>query len=285
MKGPVCVVGGSMKKVSLAIVAVGVSLVIAAAVPAISASNSSVIKGCVNKQTQVLRVATKCTSNEKSISWNAKGEKGEPGPIGSPGPAGATGATGPAGATGATGPAGATGATGPAGSGGSGSGSGQAVVLDANGNVFGYPLSVTPSAHEASQTSWVSAVVLQSSSQRVLSVKKDGTPTGTVIVAYQSYDCTGQPVALMLPTNSAERYPVTPSGTTTTTWFKQSRAITSNNGEYFTVRSAWFDSGLGAICDGYGVGVLPTVQFPVQELVQTTAPFQNPVGPLRLVVQ
>ena len=65
-----------MKKVSLAIVAVGVSLVIAAAVPAISASNSSVIKGCVNKQTQVLRVATKCTSNEKSISWNAKGEKG-----------------------------------------------------------------------------------------------------------------------------------------------------------------------------------------------------------------
>jgi len=95
-----------MKKVSLAIVAVGVSLVIAAAVPAISASNSSVIKGCVNKKTQVLRVATKCTSNEKSISWNAKGEKGEPGPIGSPGPAGASGSTGATGATGATGPAG-----------------------------------------------------------------------------------------------------------------------------------------------------------------------------------
>jgi hypothetical protein len=266
-----------MKKVGLAIVAVGVSLVIAAAVPAISASDSSVIKGCVNKQTQVLRVATKCTSKEKSISWNAKGEKGEPGPIGSPGPAGASGSTGATGATGATGPAG---------SGGSGSGSGQAVVLDANGNLFGYPLSVTPSAHEASQTSWASAVVLHSSSQRVLSVKKDGTPTGTVLVAYQSYDCTGQPVALELPTNSAARYPVTPSGTTTTTWFRQSRAITSSdNGEYFTVHSAWMDLGYGTICGGYGLGVIPTVELPVQELVETTAPFQNPVGPLRLVVQ
>jgi hypothetical protein len=272
-----------MKNVSLAIVAVGVSLVIAAAVPAISASNSSVIKGCVNKQTQVLRVATKCTSNEKSISWNAKGEKGEPGPIGSPGPAGASGSTGATGATGATGPAGATGATGPAGSGGSGSGSGQAVVLDANGNLFGYPLSVTPSAHEASQTSWASAIVLHSSSQRVLSVKKDGTPTGTVTVAYQSNDCTGQPVALNLPTNSAERYPVTLSGTTT--WFRQSRAITSNNGASFIVRSAWRDFGLGTMCGQYGVGVTPTVEFPVQELEQTTAPFQNPVGPLRIVVQ
>ena len=258
-----------MKKVLLSVVAAVASLGIAAAVPAISASTSRVIKGCISKQTQVLRVASKCTSAETAISWNTKGD---PGPAGSPGP------SGPAGPSGSTG---ATGATGPAGSGGSGSG--KPVVLDANGNLFGYPLSVAPSTHEASQTSWASAVVLHNSSQRVLNVKKDGTPTSTHVIAYQSYDCTGQPVILNVKTNSEERYPLTISGLTT--WFRQSRAITSNNGEIFIVRSAWSDWGSETTCQGYGVGVLPTVEAPVQELVQTTAPFQNPVGPLRIVVQ
>ena len=258
-----------MKKVLLSVVAAVASLGIAAAVPAISASTSRVIKGCISKQTQVLRVASKCTSAETAISWNTKGD---PGPAGSPGP------SGPAGPSGSTG---ATGATGPAGSGGSGSG--KPVVLDANGNLFGYPLSVVPSTHEASQTSWASAVVLHNSSQRVLNVKKDGTPTSTHVIAYQSNDCTGQPVILNVKTNSEERYPLTISGLTT--WFRQSRAITSNNGEIFIVRSAWSDWGSETTCQGYGVGVLPTVEAPVQELVQTTAPFQNPVGPLRIVVQ
>ena len=258
-----------MKKVLLSVVAAVASLGIAAAVPAISASTSRVIKGCISKQTQVLRVASKCTSAETAISWNTKGD---PGPAGSPGP------SGPAGPSGSTG---ATGATGPAGSGGSGSGT--PVVLDANGNLFGYPLSVVPSTHEASQTSWASAVVLHNSSQRVLNVRKDGTPTSTHTIAYQSYDCTGQPLLLNLKTNSEERYPLTINGLTT--WFRQSRAITSNNGETFFARSAWFGSGSETTCRGYGVGVTPTVEFPVQELVQTTAPFQNPVGPLRIVVQ
>ena len=270
-----------MKKVLLSVVAAVASLGIAAAVPAISASTSRVIKGCISKQTQVLRVASKCTSAETAISWNTKGDPGpagSPGPSGPAGPAGSPGPSGPAGPSGSTG---ATGATGPAGSGGSGSGT--PVVLDANGNLFGYPLSVVPSTHEASQTSWASAVVLHNSSQRVLNVKKDGTPTSTHTIAYQSYDCTGQPLILNLKTNSEERYPLTINGLTT--WFRQSRAITSNNGETFFVRSAWSLSGSEMTCRGYGVGVTPTVELPVQELVQTTAPFQNPVGPLRIVVQ
>jgi len=274
-----------MKKVLLSVVAAVASLGIAAAVPAISASTSSVIKGCINKQTQVLRVASKCTSAETAISWNTKGN---PGPAGSPGPsgpAGPSGSPGPSGPAGPSGSTGATGATGPAGSGGSGgSGSGKPVVLDANGNLFGYPLSVLPSSHAASQTSWASAVVLHNSTQRVLNVKKDGTPTSTHIIAYQSSDCTGQPVILDLKSNSEERYPLTISGLTT--WFRQSRAITDNNGQTFIVRSAWLDwYGTETTCVLYGTGVTPTVEFPVQELVQTTAPFQNPVGPLRIVVQ
>jgi hypothetical protein len=125
---------------------------------------------------------------------------------------------------------------------------------------------------------------LHNSTQRVLNVKKDGTPTSTHIIGYQSYDCTGQPVILNVKSNSEERYPLTISGLTT--WFRQSRAITSNNGEYFYVHSAWVDWwGPEMTCAGYGTGVLPTVELPVQELVQTTAPFQNPVGPLRIVVQ
>jgi hypothetical protein len=122
---------------------------------------------------------------------------------------------------------------------------------------------------------------LHNSTQRVLNVKKDGTPTSTHIIAYQSNDCTGQPFIVNLKSNSEERYPLTISGLTT--WFRQSRAITDNNGELFSVRSAW--RGPEMTCGFYGIGVTPTVELPVQELVQTTAPFQNPVGPLRIVVQ
>lgn len=92
-----------MKKILLAVLAVCASLAVAASVPAISASNSSVINGCVNKQTQVLRVAAKCTSSEKTLSWNTRGEKGEPGPTGPTGASGSTGATGPRGAKGDSG--------------------------------------------------------------------------------------------------------------------------------------------------------------------------------------
>ncbi len=86
-----------------------------------ASSNSNEISGCVNKKTGVLRIAAKCTSAEKPISWNrigpqgiqglpglqgSKGDVGPQGPKGDVGPQGETGAVGPQGAKGDTGPQG-----------------------------------------------------------------------------------------------------------------------------------------------------------------------------------
>jgi hypothetical protein len=38
-------------------------------------------------------------------------------------------------------------------------------------------------------------------------------------------------------------------------------------------------------CQESGVGFLPTVDYPLHSLVQTVAPFSNPPGPLRIVIQ
>ena len=89
-----------------------------------ASSNSNEVSGCVNKKTGTLRIATKCSSSEKLISWNKNGPQGiqgEPGlqgPKGDVGLQGIKGAVGPQGETGAVGPQGAkgdTGSQGPAG--------------------------------------------------------------------------------------------------------------------------------------------------------------------------
>ena len=83
-----------------------------------AASQSSQISGCVNKKTGALRVASKCTSLEKPISWNIQGPQGDVGPQGLAGPQGEkgdTGDTGPQGETGSAGPQGEKGDTGPKG--------------------------------------------------------------------------------------------------------------------------------------------------------------------------
>lgn len=103
-----------------------------------SKPTTSVIYACTktNGDLRIVASSKSCLKNEKLLSWNvigpkgekgAKGDKGDPGDKGSVGPTGAkgdtgaTGATGPqgssgnTGATGATGPTGATGTQGPQG--------------------------------------------------------------------------------------------------------------------------------------------------------------------------
>jgi hypothetical protein len=86
----------------------------------IPASANGVISGCHEKRTGILRVidaeaGKNCTSFETPISWNKKGEKGDPGPAGpqgEQGPPGDLGPVGPKGADGAVGRKGEDGAAG-----------------------------------------------------------------------------------------------------------------------------------------------------------------------------
>jgi hypothetical protein len=74
----------------------------------------SVINGCYEKRTGILRVldteaGKKCLSFESPISWNQQGPKGTPGPQGAQGPQGLSGAAGEDGADGEDGASGANG--------------------------------------------------------------------------------------------------------------------------------------------------------------------------------
>jgi hypothetical protein len=86
-----------------------------------ASSNSIEISGCANKKTGDLRIATKCSSFEKKITWNRNGPQGpqgiqgEPGLKGDQGSQGLKGDVGTQGETGAVGPQGAKGEIGPQG--------------------------------------------------------------------------------------------------------------------------------------------------------------------------
>jgi hypothetical protein len=56
----------------------------------LAAGESNQINGCVNKKTQVLRIAEKCTGGETKISWSVQGPAGPAGPKGETGTAGAS---------------------------------------------------------------------------------------------------------------------------------------------------------------------------------------------------
>jgi hypothetical protein len=88
------------------------------------AAQDTVINGCYDKKTGVLRIVaagTLCKNGETGIFWNQQGPKGDTGATGPQGPKGDTGAMGPQGpegpkgADGATGPQGKDGPQGPAG--------------------------------------------------------------------------------------------------------------------------------------------------------------------------
>jgi hypothetical protein len=78
-------------------------------------SKNSEIRGCVNKKTLVLRIASTCSKAETEISWNVSGTQGFQGVRGDVGPKGDTGPQGPKGDTGPQGPKGDTGPQGPKG--------------------------------------------------------------------------------------------------------------------------------------------------------------------------
>src|SRR5215216_2951876 len=84
------------------------------------AAQDTVINGCYDKKTGVLRYlqSGSCRPTETAISWNQQGLKGDTGPQGpqgAQGPQGEDGVQGPAGPKGEDGATGATGPQGPAG--------------------------------------------------------------------------------------------------------------------------------------------------------------------------
>src|SRR5438128_2375363 len=78
---------------------------------AAGSGGTSVIKGCVAKKGGALRIATKCRSSERPISWN---QQGPPGVAGANGSNGANGAAGTNGTNGQNGHDGQNGAPGTA---------------------------------------------------------------------------------------------------------------------------------------------------------------------------
>lgn len=74
-----------------------------------ASSDSNEISGCVNKKTGNLRIASKCNSAEKLISWNKTGPRGSQGEQGLKGETGIQGIQGVMGMPGERGPIGAQG--------------------------------------------------------------------------------------------------------------------------------------------------------------------------------
>lgn len=258
-----------MKKIFLVSIASVVSLAAASAIPAISAGTSSVIKGCVNNKTQVLRVASKCTSAERSISWNAKGEKGAVGPQGSAGP------SGPAGA---------------AGSAGSSSNQPRLVVLDANGTIFGYPLdsgTYAPMQNpSASVRDWNWAglservtffSVFVPSLGKVVKVYQDGTPVSEPIY-FASSNCTGTPFTTMIYSSMGSTlYSAHVNGVTS--WYRPDQVL------YVDAARVTLSNLSREGCKVQRLNVEAFDEVVGVSLVPTSAPYANPAGPLRLTVQ
>jgi hypothetical protein len=150
-----------------------------------ASSNSNEITGCVNKKTGLLRIATKCTSSERPISWNKVGPQGISGPqglMGEAGPIGPQGARGEIGIAGPPGPVGPVGPQGPA-----GNNTTTTVVqtvtqkaYDANNNLIGTVLGVSDQ----------SLTVTINGSTISYFVSSGGIVQNTEIV-YANADCTG----------------------------------------------------------------------------------------------
>ncbi len=158
-----------------------------------ASSSSNEISGCVNKKTGALRIATKCSSSEKPISWNKIGPQGIPGPqglIGETGTAGPQGIPGPQGLRGemgVTGPPGPVGPAGPQGPAGNNTNTTTTVVqtvsqkaYDANNNLIGTVLGVSDQ----------SVTVTNNGSTISYSTSGGGIIHNAEIV-YLSADCTG----------------------------------------------------------------------------------------------
>jgi hypothetical protein len=83
------------------LLAVGAGWAIAA-----STTSNATLRACASKKTGVLRLASRCRSSERRVTWNTVGPRGLRGLQGTQGATGATGASGATGAKGDTGPPG-----------------------------------------------------------------------------------------------------------------------------------------------------------------------------------
>jgi hypothetical protein len=123
-------VGGSLTIRRLGIIGAVVALTagLTTAGLALASGSGTVIHGCVNNKTHVLRIAATCGKGETAISWNQQGPAGAQGPQGLPGYDGRRGPAGPSGParSGAPGPAGSAGPSGPSGPSGPAGASGAA---------------------------------------------------------------------------------------------------------------------------------------------------------------
>jgi hypothetical protein len=153
-----------------------------------ASSSSNEITGCVNKKTGLLRIATKCTTSEKPISWNKVGPQGIPGvqgEAGTVGPQGIPGLQGAKGELGIAGPPGPVGPTGPQGP--AGNNTTTTVVqtvsqkaYDANNNLIGTVLGVS----DQSLTVTIDGSTVSYSTSR-------GGIFQNADVVYATPDCTG----------------------------------------------------------------------------------------------
>ena len=84
------------------VVATGLLIVVVSA--AAAAANSRSVHACAKKSDGALRLASHCSRNEQSVSWNIRGPQGVRGPRGQQGLQGPKGAQGALGTTGDRGP-------------------------------------------------------------------------------------------------------------------------------------------------------------------------------------
>ena len=173
-------------------------------------AGSPVIKGCVSKVSGLVRIASKCAKNENLISWNQLGVQGLPGIQGLQGDTGKQGDQGLAGPKGDTGPQGPQGPQGLAGLNGVNGYSGSAgpqgpagkhlVVLDANGNLVGYPIDLSGESDTSTvigtQNIFTSLQIYLDQEKIVASVSLSGMPTFFPFY-WTNLNCTGSATEIM----------------------------------------------------------------------------------------
>jgi hypothetical protein len=170
-------------------------------------AGSPVIKGCVSKVSGLVRIASKCAKNENLISWNQLGVQGLPGIQGLQGDTGKQGdqgLAGPKGDTGLQGPQGLAGLNGANGYSGSAGPQGPAgkhlVVLDANGNLVGYPIDLggggDTSTVIGTQNPFTSLQIYLDKEKIVASVSLSGIPTFFPFL-WTNLNCTGSATEIM----------------------------------------------------------------------------------------
>src|SRR5215208_3791578 len=97
--------GAGWKRAGVALTA-AVGVVALGSVAYAKSDRGPQVKACYRTSDGALRLATKCKSGERRISWSVVGPAGARGAAGPQGPQGASGLPGPKGDTGAQGPQG-----------------------------------------------------------------------------------------------------------------------------------------------------------------------------------